>query len=177
MCNPALIVTGLMTAYGTYTDSEAQKTNAEYQEDISAMNAKVEDKKAVDAAERGAESLQDHMQRVARLKGAQRANMASRGLDLSSGSSLNVLNDTDYFGNEDARRITENAGREGWAYGANAANYRSQANMYGAKADNINPGLDAGISLLGSWGGSVSDKWGSWKSSKPANSSIIPGTN
>jgi hypothetical protein len=138
------------SAYSSYQQAEAQKEAADYQAQVNANNAKVADWQANDALERGNQAVEDHMRKVAALKGTQTASMAARGLDLSAGTPLNILSDTDYFGQIDANTIKANAAREAWGYKVQGNNASANQTLLSWQSSNISPSRSAGLSLLGS---------------------------
>ena len=156
-------VAGLaFSAYSAMQQSQASKDSANYNAAIQRNNATIAEYQAKDAVARGDKATEDHMRKVAQLKGSQKASMAARGLDLSEGTPLNILTDTDLFGEIDANTIQTNAAREAWGYRAQGSNSTAQANLYKAQADNQNP-LMAGATSLLSNAGSVADRWNAYK--------------
>lgn len=156
-------VAGLaFTAYSAMQQSAATKDSANYNAAVQRNNAQLAEYQAQDAVTRGDKATEDHMRKVAQLKGTQKASMAARGLDLSEGTPLNILTDTDLFGEIDANTIQTNAAREAWGYRAQGSNSTAQANLYKAQADNQNP-LMAGAGTLLAGAGSVADRWTAYK--------------
>lgn len=156
-------VAGLaFSAYSAVQQSAAAKDSANYNAAVQRNNAQLAEYQAQDAVTRGDKATEDHMRKVAQLKGSQKASMAARGLDLSEGSALNILTDTDLFGEIDANTIQTNAAREAWGYRAQGSNSTAQANLYKAQADNQNP-LMAGAGTLLAGAGSVADRWTAYK--------------
>lgn len=103
-----------------------------------------------DAALQKGELEQKRQQRAAAgLKGAQRASMAARGLDLGEGSPADILTGTDLLSAEDTAIIQTNARRAAWGYRVQGANYAAQAGMYDATAKNTTGAYGAATSLLG----------------------------
>ena len=149
-------------AYSSMQQSAAAQDSADYNAAVQRNNAQLAEYQAQDAVTRGDKATEDHMRKVAQLKGSQKASMAARGLDLSEGSALNILTDTDLFGEIDANTIQTNAAREAWGYRAQGSNSTAQANLYKMQADNQNP-LMAGAGTLLAGAGSVADRWTAYK--------------
>lgn len=139
---------GILSAMGTFTDASAAKNAAK-------QNAAFSEYQAADAERRGQLELQKVQRNAAQVKGAQRADMAARGLDLTDGSPLDVLTDTDYYAALDANTTKENTAREVYGFRVQGANYAAQARA-------INPWLSAGASALAS-AGAVASKWYQYK--------------
>lgn len=144
--------------YSAYTSTAAARGQAEYQRDVAENNRQMALYAAEDAERRGGEAREAQAREQAALRGRQTAALAARGLDLGSGSTLDLLDATDYFGGVDQARIRGNTQREAWGFGVEAQNYGSAADMYGATARQQRPGVAAGIALLNG-AGTVADKW------------------
>ena len=118
-----------LTAMGVYQQSKAAQASADYQAQIARNNARTQEMQAQDAQARGADE-EARLRRIAsQTKGAQRASLAARGLDLNEGSALKLQEDTDFFGAVDQTTARNNAAKEAWGYRAGAAN--SSANAEG----------------------------------------------
>lgn len=147
-----------LQAYSAMNQSQAAQDAANYNAAVQRNNAQLAEWQANDAVERGNKAVEDHMRKAAALKGTQTASMAARGLDLSEGTPLNILTDTDLFAEIDSNTIKNNAAREAWGYRAQASNSRATGGLYDMQAGNQNPML-AGAGTLLSGAGSVAEKW------------------
>lgn len=155
MCEPTTIMMGVAAvvgAYGAYSASQSSKAQAEYQSDMAANQAKVSKYQADDAIARGGEEAIKASRQAERLRGTQVARLASNGLDISSGTPLAILEDTMYFGQQDANTIRNNAAREAWGYTTQAGAQAGSSQMFASVANSQNAGLAAGTSLLSSAG-------------------------
>lgn len=155
-------------AVSSYQSSQANKAAANAQAQVQANNAQMAEYQAEDAIARGDQAAQAQGMRTNRLKGTQRAALASNGVDLGVGSALQIQTDTDYFGQVDKTTITDNAAREAWGYRAQGANFDANASILRGRANAESPWLAAGTSLLGSatkvassWYGAGSTNMGS----------------
>lgn len=145
-------------AFNAYQQGKTNTASMKYQASVQKNNQTLAEWQAQDAIRRGQESEADTRMRTAQIKGSQRAMLASRGLDLSEGSPLNLLTDTDFMGERDALRVRTNAKTEAWAYREQAKGYGSAADIFNARADSESPwGAAAGTLLTG--GGQVADRW------------------
>jgi len=165
MCYVALIPAA-MAMFGAMSESGAKKDQAEYQGKIAQNNAIVSGYQAKDAEKRGRAAAQDHMQKVAQVRGSQVATLASRGIDIGEGSALALLQDTDVMGKRDTNQILQNSRMEKWGFDIQTGNYNNTANMMQSTADNINPMMDGlmagGSSFMSNGGtgsGTISDAW------------------
>lgn len=135
--------TGL-SAVGMYNQSKTAKAVAE-------NNAKTGEWQAQDAQRRGEQDAMEVQRRAAALKSSQRVNMAAKGLDLGYGTTADIQDQTDFFGQVDATTVRNNAAKEAWARRAQVANFQTEAAA-------SRPWLSAGSTLLAG-AGQVSDRW------------------
>lgn len=156
---PAIQAVGVgLSVLGAYQQSQSTKQAYEYQSRVQANNAKIAEWQAQDAIERGQKEEAAHRQKLAALKGTQRASMAARGLDLGFGSPLDILTSTEYVGEIEALNIRDNAARTAWAYRNQSRDATSDAGMLKSRADAESPWMAAGSTLL-TRGASVAEKW------------------
>ena len=154
MCEPVtiglMVASTLASARGAYVQSKAAQGQARFQAGVARNNATMAGYAAEDAIARGGEAANRSNQQYRQLRGKQVVAMAANGIDIgSSGSALNILDDTDMLASIDATTIRNNAARQAWGYRVEGQNYGSSARMYDASADAENPLLSAGASLLG----------------------------
>lgn len=155
MCDPVSMMamtaaSAGMQAAGAYSESKAARAGHKY-------NARIADVQAQDALMRGETEVQRQNMRTRQLKGTQRAAMAAAGLDITEGSALNILTDTDVMGDYDAAMLRANAERE-------ASGYRSEANIHRFRAAQERPLVAAATSLLTS-SSQVASQWYGYKNS------------
>lgn len=132
------------SAFGAFNQASLQKRLAE-------QNAQMAEMAAQDALYQGQIAAHQSQRQHAQLKGSQRASLAANGVELSEGSALNLLTDSDFMKQQDTAMIQLNAARLAWGYRTQGLNYRRQAAF-------SNP-LGAGLgSLLGS-AGQVAPHW------------------
>jgi hypothetical protein len=156
---PAMQMAGAgLSAVSAYGNSKSAKGAYEAQAQIAKNNAIIAGWQAEDALARGDRNVSLSRSKTRQQKGTQRAAMAANGVDLGEGSALNILVDTDYFGELDANTIKDNAAKEAWALRNQAAGFTAEAAMAKARADNERPWMSAGTSLLTS-AGKVADRW------------------
>lgn len=120
-----------ISAIGTVSNSmiqaNAMKQQGKYESSIYETNARIADLQAQDAIKRGDKAAAENDRRTKVLLGAQRARMAAQGIDIESGSALDVQEDTAAYGAEDSLTIKNNAWREAWGYKAQANDYLSKS--------------------------------------------------
>jgi hypothetical protein len=77
--------------------------------------------------------------------------LAANGLDLNSGTAVDLMATTKFLGEQDVNQIEKNAARKAWGYTVEAANYKAASNLDKWKADSISPtkiGVMTGASSL-----------------------------
>jgi hypothetical protein len=111
----------------TYTQAQAQRSQSRYEQRIAEANARIMDLQARDATQRGEEAADASQRATRQLVGSQRAAMAAQGIDVASGSALDVQEATAGLGALDALTIRNNAYREAWGFQMQALNSRSEA--------------------------------------------------
>lgn len=142
---------------GIVVSAVGASKQADYQSKMMERNARMEEMRAEDAKRRGREEESRLRMNVFRIAGTQASLMAGRGQVLSSETPSSILEDTFMQGELDAAIIRENAAREAWGYGEQAAGYRAQAGLFQQAG-----GYNVGTSLL-SGATSVADRWYQYK--------------
>lgn len=169
MCEPTtalMAASAIFSASGAMTQAEGQKNQANYASLVGANNAKIAEWQAQSVEEKGVREGETVGRNQAKVRAAQKANLAANGLDLSQGSAAATLAQTDYFGLEDQRTVAQNASDQAWGVRRKRDDYTTEANMQKAKADSVNPFMAGATSLLGS-AANVADKW---RASNPGKS-------
>lgn len=129
-----------MSAYGMYAQGQQAKQMGEYQAVVAAnnaitagYNADIQERAASDAEARGRIEEQQQRLRVKQAIGQQRSALAASGVQVDTGSALDVVADTSMFGEMDALTIRSNAEREAYGNRVNAFNYRAQGQNFMAE--------------------------------------------
>lgn len=135
-----------MQTVGAYNQTKAANKAAKYNAALYGQNAAFADAQADDALARGEESAARAGQQISAFKGKQVAGFAAGGVDVTQGSVIDVLEDTDALGHQDLATIMGNAGREAQGYRMEAANNRAKARL--TKAGVSSPWLTTGTTLL-----------------------------
>jgi len=140
LCGPAAlpilaVAASVATAGGQIYAGKAAQQQGRYEDAVAKQNAALERNAATDAARRGELDQRQRYRALAQQMGAQRANSAAAGLDLSFGSTANLFEDTAMIGNEDVSTIAENTRREMMGHDINAANYTMQGRAARSKGN------------------------------------------
>ena len=138
-----------MQAVGAYRNSKAAEIAFKAQSQVNENNAVVAEWQSQDAERRGQVAAGAHRTKVKQFKGAQRARLAANGVDLGEGSAVEILTDTDYFGEVDAGTILDNAAREAWGYRTQAQNFTTESTLLRNRGDAESPNLAMTTSLIG----------------------------
>lgn len=154
-----------LAASSAYQQGKGQQAQLEYQAAVNENNAKVSEWQAKDAQNRGELEAQRIARAGAGVKGAQRAGLAARGLDLGEGTAFALQEQTDIFSLYDQSTARDNAAKEAWALRQQGSNYSSAASASRATAGGISPGLSAAGTLL-TGAGRVADKWAAYGATK-----------
>lgn len=143
MCLPIAALAIASMVAGTVVSAVGQIQAGNYANAIARQNARNLTSAARDAVDRGEVASGRQGQETRRLMGAQRAAGAASGIDLSSGSALDILVATAGIGEQDAQTIRNNAAREAWGYRTQAAEQVAQGKL--AKRQGL---FGAGSTLL-----------------------------
>lgn len=141
MCEPTsatlLIASTAIGAAGTIYSGIAQKQAAD-------TRAKLAERQADDALERGRQEEERSRERTSDLIGRQRAGFAASGVATDTGTPLSVQANTSGLGERDALIIRQNAERE-------ATSLRNQASVSRSEGDNALTGsiLTTGATVSG----------------------------
>lgn len=140
MCEPVTIMMGVAAVMGAASNIQQGKARAIEGE----YNAQIAEIRAQDAIEQGDVNLAKHRRQVAAVKGRQVASAAAQGVDVSTGSAANIIEETMILGELDAQVIRRNAEMT-------AAGLSSQADMsrFGGQSARRNSNIAAGATLIG----------------------------
>lgn len=148
----------VVAAYGAYEGAQAQRDALQMQAEVARTNQQLAGVQAANRITQGQTETARVALAGAKLKSSQIASMAGRGLDLSEGSPLRLLEDTDLMTGVDVSTAAQNADREAEAIRMQATNYGRSADLYARAAANTSPWKRAGGSLLTS-SGQVAKSW------------------
>lgn len=128
----------------------AQQEAAEYNATLMEYNATIANQQAVQRAELGRQEELRQRRRVSGLIGQQRATFGATGAVVDTGSTLGVIEDTAYLGEQDAMSIRYNSAVDVWALNNKSSNYAAQSNLQRSQGANaVASGyMGAGASLL-----------------------------
>lgn len=169
MCNPALAMVAVTLVSSAYSANQ-QRQQGEFQRGVVEYNAKVAENEAEETRRAGVEQENIQRRRTAELLSKQRAQLGAANVDLSSGSALQLQEETVALGEADALRIRSNFENRAVALETGAALTQGQ----GAFAEQAGRGAATGTLLQGAssaLGTGVADKWFTPTSAAVTNSS------
>jgi hypothetical protein len=138
MCLPLVAVAGIVAAAGSAVSAYGQIKAGNFNAAVGRQNARNLNAAAADAEDRGDLAAGQSATQTGLLLGAQRARLAAGGVDVGSGSALDLLMNTAGIGEQDALTIRNNAAREAWGLRTQAKDQQAQARfaraagLYGA---------------------------------------------
>lgn len=156
----AMAAAAAASAAGTAISSIQQSKQADYQSKVAENNNVIAQQMAQDALNRGQAKEQEQRRKTAALISNQRTAFAANGVDINSGSAVDVQADTAGLGELDALNIRNNAQREAYGFQSQGMNYSAQSDLYKYSADTTmaNMPLNTATSALGG-ASSVASKW------------------
>lgn len=158
------VVGGLFSAYSAIQQGQAAQAAAQYQAQVAANNAKIAQQNANYARQVAAVKSGQVDQKTAALVASTRAAQAANGLDVNSGTDLDVQASTYAIGRMDAENVRLAGEREAYGYETQAMNFRATSGLYDFQGDQAMQGAwgKALGSLIGT-ASSVGSKWASFQ--------------
>lgn len=152
----ALAGSSLIGGFQQAGAARAQARASKAQGEIAARQAEIQ---AEDALKRGEESARQAKQQTKQLIGKQRAAQAAQGIDVGSGTALDIQAETAEFGAIDESRIRLNAYREAWGFKTEANTSRTAGRLgaLSAKQEARSSLLTGGLGAIG-YGASAFEK-------------------
>jgi hypothetical protein len=138
------------SAYAAYRSTAAQKEAARYNKGVAQQNAQLQEMQARDAEARGRLEEDAYRKRLGQIQGQQAVALAGTGVQLGTGSALDLRRDLDIAGGLDAAAIRMGAQREAYNLRLGALSSRAQGRLHGLEQKSANPYMAATTSLLGS---------------------------
>ena len=157
MCNPMIAMVAVTAVSAAYSANQ-QSQQGKYQKSVNEYNARVAENEAEETRNAGVEAENIQRRKTAELLSKQRAQLGAANIDLSSGSALQLQEDTVALGEADALRIRSNFEGKASSLDTSATLLEDQ----GANAARAGSGAATGTLLQGAStivGSGVADKW------------------
>jgi hypothetical protein len=144
----------VMSGVSSGMQANAQQQAQQYQAQVASNNAKLAGEQASSTVQAGqAAAMQSGLQ-AAQVLGEQKAALAANGVNLGSGSAIDLQATTHYLNAQDISNITNNAARQAWGYNVDSSNYAAQSGLSAWQGHSSNPAaigtMGGASSLLGS---------------------------
>ena len=117
----------------TYYNTKLQNKALKYQAAAARNNAKLARMQSESSLRHGERASQQIMTAAAKQKGAQKVGYAANGVDISSRSAQNIMNETEYQAQSDQIQTEANALAQAWSNRLQATNYENQAKIATSK--------------------------------------------
>ena len=141
MCGP------IFDAASSYSSSKAQKQGLRAESTIARENAALAEQQGRNEIDLGRGQIEQLQQQGAQFESTQKNIMADNGIDISTGSAIDILASTRQQVAADTNTLRANAALSAWGHRVNATNLTNQANMASASAKNISPLRNAVMTL------------------------------
>lgn len=128
----AIIGTAVSTTMGVVSaqqSANAQKAQNDYNAKIAKKNAQIAQANADQKRQEGIEEARQQRMKTLRTVGSQQAAMAANGIDISSGTALDVIEDTAAMGELDALTTRYNYESQAIGLEQQANNFNNQATL------------------------------------------------
>jgi len=154
------IIGGVVSAVGAIQQGKAQSDAAKYQAQVARNNEIIALQQAAYTRQEGAAQAQRQDLKSAQMIGTQKATLGASGVDVNTGSPLEIQASQASLARLDALTVQSNAERKAWGFDVEASNQKAQQGMFYAQAANAKKAaaLSAFSSLLGGFG-KFAGKW------------------
>lgn len=123
------IASTTMGVVSSVQSANAQKAQYNYQAQVAKKNAEIAQNNADQKRQEGIEEARQQRIKTLQAVGSQQAAMAANGIDVSSGTALDVIEDTAASGELDALTTRYNYETQALAYEQQANNFNNQASL------------------------------------------------
>lgn len=146
-------------AVGAIQQGRAASQAAGYNAEVAANNAKIATQNAGFAAAEGEANAAASAAKTRAKIGATLAGQGASGIDVNSGSSVDVRESESKLGMLDAMTIRSNAARQAYGFQTQAVGDQAQSQLYKSqqKSDQLGGYLNAGATVLGGVGSGLSN--------------------
>lgn len=176
MCEPTSIVMAVTAVASAAYSANQSHQQGKYQAGVAEYNASLAENEAQQIQAKSAEEENTQRRKTAELLSKQRAQLGASNVDLSSGSALQLQEDTEVLGEADALRIRSNYDNQVASSLAEADLSRSDGAFAESAANSAVAGsILGGISGVASSG--VADKWYTPSSTAAISNSSAPELN
>lgn len=153
------VVAAAGTAYSQVQASNAASQASKFNEQVAANNAQIALQNANWASQAGEQQAAAAQQKTRATVGAIKTAQAASGVDVNTGSAVDVRSSAASLGELDAINIRSNAARQAYGYQTSSASEtaKSQLDQYTAQNDVTAGQLNAAGTIIGGAGSAASD--------------------
>lgn len=161
------------SAYGTYESGQATSNAASYQAAVAQNNSIIANQNAAYAEKAGTAQAEATSLKGAATAGKIKAAQAANGIDVNTGSAVNVRASQAETSQLDTETVLNNAELQAYGYRANATNYTAEAGLESTEAEQAPIGAELGATgNLLSNASSIGLKWTGFN--QGASQSVVP---
>lgn len=159
----AAVLSAVSSFAGAQQQAKSQEEQDQYQAQVAANNATIATNNAQNAEAAGAQQAADKGLQTRNTVGAILASQAASGLDVNSGSNVDVRSSASEVGQLDALTIRSNAARQAYSYETQAAGDQAEISQDQAAEKNAETAgnISEFSSLLGS-ASSAGNQYATW---------------
>jgi hypothetical protein len=165
----AIGISAAVSGYSMYAQTQAANAAADFESRVARRNADMAEMQAKDALERGKVAEKQLRDKQKMLIGQQRAGFGASGVLVDQDTTMDVMQDSIKFGEQDALTTRRNAAMDAWGYRTQGLNYQAQADL--SQMSKRNATTAGTLSFLGSAAGSVASIAGSKAGASGSSSS------
>ncbi len=125
----ATVASTVLGTVSSYQQGKQQQAMYNYQAKVAQENEKIANQNAAQERQTGIEEARLQRMKTLQAVGSQQAAMAANGMDVTQGTSLDIIEDTAAMGELDALQIETNYEKKALAYEQQANNFSNQANL------------------------------------------------
>lgn len=157
---PLMLAGGAVSAYGSIAKGNAEASAYNYKAGVAQVNTRIAEQNRDYAYAAGGREAARYGANAAQRMGKIITGQGASGLDVNSGSAVDVRASQRTADIADQKTIQENAGRRAYGFSVQAENFRAEESMNRSAASNAKSAgvLGAVSSLIGS-ATSVAGKW------------------
>lgn len=163
----AMAVMAMSSISNAYAQSNAAKSQGEFQKQQAEQNARLAEMQAKETEAAGEKQADQHRAKVRALIGSQKAGLAAQGIDIGAGSAVELFGQTAEAGEDDAATIRLNAYRQAYGIRQQGMNTKNQGQFdyLSGRAEARNTLLTGGMQAA-SYGLEAYGKYNEYKKSQ-----------
>jgi hypothetical protein len=142
------LVSTVVSVGGAYSGAQAQKDQYAYQAQVDRQKATLRERAAVDVERAGEEDARAKKAQIAAIRDRQLVTLAGQGGDVTTGTAVDLLAETQELGKFEEEQLRSNAARRASSIRADATNQLANASAAQFAADAQSPLLDATSTAL-----------------------------